>query len=430
MKTHHIFFLRAFGVLVAALVFAPTVVLCYDVYGGGYDSYTGSYSSYGVDYDNSAWTPSVPSTDNSYSSGGTTGGSSGGSADTGTSGALSTNSTVTASASVAKISSTMTVTVANGPGNSTDWVGVYAVGAGAKNYLDWKYLSGSKSAGAGRTSATLSFTMPSTPGDYEFRFYANDGYTLLSKSEVVAVKTELPVVTAPAPIPRPVSTPAPAPTPIPTPAPVPAPAPTPEPTPAPALAPVATVENITSAPVKSVASSNVPSKPAASVASKTASASSKPTSAATVTPAPTVSVPEVASLNKSIPAGAKLVFVENIDGVYTVFDKETGAAVPLAFYDATTKNIYYGNSDELYGKMLTENMGYIEPEKFTDKPTTTANEVVATNTLIINTEPEPAIASEQKKNPVIIVVQKIKSGVVNILGGLSGWFKSLFKLGK
>ena len=81
------------------------------------------------------------------------------------------------------------VTVADGPGNRTDWVVLAEVGTGVTSYLDWKYLSASRSLPpTGLTSAVLTFAMPATPGDYEFRFLANNGYTLLATSPAVAVE--------------------------------------------------------------------------------------------------------------------------------------------------------------------------------------------------------------------------------------------------
>jgi hypothetical protein len=64
----------------------------------------------------------------------------------------------------------------------------YSAGVGVLNYSSWQYLSGTQSPPAnGETSATLTFTMPSTPGRYQFRFFSDDGYTLLATSGVVTV---------------------------------------------------------------------------------------------------------------------------------------------------------------------------------------------------------------------------------------------------
>jgi hypothetical protein len=55
------------------------------------------------------------------------------------------------------------VTIADGPGNRTDWVVLAKVGTGVSSYLDWKYLSGSRSLPpTGLTSAVLTFAMPAT----------------------------------------------------------------------------------------------------------------------------------------------------------------------------------------------------------------------------------------------------------------------------
>ena len=37
------------------------------------------------------------------------------------------------------------------------------------------------------TSAQLTFSMPQTPGEYEFRFFENNRYVLLATSPVVTV---------------------------------------------------------------------------------------------------------------------------------------------------------------------------------------------------------------------------------------------------
>jgi len=62
------------------------------------------------------------------------------------------------------------------------------VGSAATVYLDWKYLNGTRTMPAtGVPSAELTFIMPLTPDQYEFRFFANNGYTLLAVSAPVLV---------------------------------------------------------------------------------------------------------------------------------------------------------------------------------------------------------------------------------------------------
>src|SRR6516164_9919266 len=74
----------------------------------------------------------------------------------------------------------ITVAVANGPGNPTDWVAIYNAGdTNNSNHLSWVYLNGTQTAPAtGVKSATVTMTAPNTNGSYEARFYANDTYTL------------------------------------------------------------------------------------------------------------------------------------------------------------------------------------------------------------------------------------------------------------
>ena len=91
---------------------------------------------------------------------------------------------ITLSATTIAPGGTVTATVANGPGNRTDWIGLYT--AGGSTELDWKYLNGSRTAPAtGSTGAAVSFTMPTTPGPYTLRFLA--GSTLLASSATITV---------------------------------------------------------------------------------------------------------------------------------------------------------------------------------------------------------------------------------------------------
>ncbi len=84
----------------------------------------------------------------------------------------------------------ITVTVNNSNSAITDWVALYKVGGNDNNYLSWKYV----------LSSSLSFSMPSEAGDYEFRLFENNGYKLLAKSPVIKVGSVQP---APTPTPTP-----------------------------------------------------------------------------------------------------------------------------------------------------------------------------------------------------------------------------------
>jgi hypothetical protein len=83
---------------------------------------------------------------------------------------------------------TAAVVVSGGPANTTDWIAFYPVGAADTGYLAWQYLSGTTSPpGVGLSTAALTFGVPVSPGDYEFRLFANNGFTRLATSTVVTV---------------------------------------------------------------------------------------------------------------------------------------------------------------------------------------------------------------------------------------------------
>jgi len=78
--------------------------------------------------------------------------------------------------------------VQNGPGSPKDWLALYAKGTANQAYLDWYFLNGTKSTpSAGLTAASVPFTLPSTPGAYEVRFFANNTFQLVGTSPTVAV---------------------------------------------------------------------------------------------------------------------------------------------------------------------------------------------------------------------------------------------------
>ena len=102
--------------------------------------------------------------------------------------------TLTVSATTVSPGGQVTVTLTNGPGGANDWIGFTSVSApdGANQYPQWTYV------GAGVTTRTWTVTAPSTPGQYEFRFFPNGGYVRAATS---------PAVTVSAPPPPPGSTP-------------------------------------------------------------------------------------------------------------------------------------------------------------------------------------------------------------------------------
>ena len=67
---------------------------------------------------------------------------------------------------------TVNVGVQEASGNVGDWIGEYRTGAADSAYLNWFYLNGSKTQpSTGYTSASVTSTLPSTPGTYEFRIF-------------------------------------------------------------------------------------------------------------------------------------------------------------------------------------------------------------------------------------------------------------------
>jgi hypothetical protein len=97
--------------------------------------------------------------------------------------------TVTLSATTVAPGATVSATIANGPGNARDWVGLFATGAPPASYLRAAYLNDTLTPPApGVTGATLPFTLPLTPGTYEVRFFLNDSFTVLATSATITVQ--------------------------------------------------------------------------------------------------------------------------------------------------------------------------------------------------------------------------------------------------
>ena len=96
----------------------------------------------------------------------------------------------TISASPASATPGQPVTVSwTGVSSVTDWVGLYSAGSGDSSSVDWKYTSSCTFAAGGFvvSSGSCTFTMPGTPGPYEFRLFANNTLTRLAVSNTVTV---------------------------------------------------------------------------------------------------------------------------------------------------------------------------------------------------------------------------------------------------
>src|SRR5439155_1255445 len=83
---------------------------------------------------------------------------------------------------------TVSVGVMSGPGNPKDWLALYPTGTADTAWVEWFFLNGTKRAPAsGLTEASVPFTMPSTLGDYEVRFFANNTFQRLGTTPAVTV---------------------------------------------------------------------------------------------------------------------------------------------------------------------------------------------------------------------------------------------------
>jgi hypothetical protein len=89
--------------------------------------------------------------------------------------------TMTVSTTAAAPGSPITVTLTNGAGGSSDWIALALVGAPATSYVQYTYV------GAGVTTRTWTVAAPATPGQYEFRLFPNNGYTVAATSPRVTV---------------------------------------------------------------------------------------------------------------------------------------------------------------------------------------------------------------------------------------------------
>jgi hypothetical protein len=76
----------------------------------------------------------------------------------------------------------------SGPVYAGDWVGLYPVGGSVGQYVDWKYLNGTQSPPAsGTADATVSFTMPAVPGNYDTRLFTNYTATVVGTSSTISL---------------------------------------------------------------------------------------------------------------------------------------------------------------------------------------------------------------------------------------------------
>jgi len=89
--------------------------------------------------------------------------------------------TLSVSATDVEAGDAVTVTLADGPGGSSDWMTLAKVGDPASAIIDYVFLP------AGTTSFDWTVSMPLTPGAYEFRLLENGSYNIVATSAAVNV---------------------------------------------------------------------------------------------------------------------------------------------------------------------------------------------------------------------------------------------------
>lgn len=82
--------------------------------------------------------------------------------------------------------------------SSTDWIGLYAPGASDTNWIDWMYVSCSKSAANPISSGSCSYALPSIAiaNNYELRLLSNDTFTRLTVSNPFSISAAITVSSA------------------------------------------------------------------------------------------------------------------------------------------------------------------------------------------------------------------------------------------
>jgi subtilisin family serine protease len=97
--------------------------------------------------------------------------------------------TITPQALTVSPGATITFTLTNGNTNPMSWVALYPAAAGdVRGYLQWQYLNGAQSPPPTAISTTtLRFTVPTTGGTYNIRWFGDSGYTKIATSADITV---------------------------------------------------------------------------------------------------------------------------------------------------------------------------------------------------------------------------------------------------
>jgi hypothetical protein len=100
-------------------------------------------------------------------------------------GSSALQTTLNASPTSASVGETVTATwVGIVSPSESDWIGLYQTGSADTEYLDWQYVSCSKAQGSPTASGSCGFVLPYSlsSGTYQFRLFANGGFTRIATS--------------------------------------------------------------------------------------------------------------------------------------------------------------------------------------------------------------------------------------------------------
>jgi hypothetical protein len=107
---------------------------------------------------------------------------------------IAVNETTPPASVVVAPASRLAVQVTGGPGNATDWIGLFRAGASDAFSLAWQYLNGSSVPPIVElTAASLTVALPPEVGTYEIRLFADNSYNRLATSS--SISAGLPSVT-------------------------------------------------------------------------------------------------------------------------------------------------------------------------------------------------------------------------------------------
>lgn len=107
--------------------------------------------------------------------------------------------TLTLNQSVLQPNTSIVATFSAGPGNTSDWIGIYPQGitpSGSPQSLLWRYTNGTTTAGGTLKNGSVTFSNPQLPqGQYSAWFLANNGYSVLAGPVNFSVSAAAPQLT-------------------------------------------------------------------------------------------------------------------------------------------------------------------------------------------------------------------------------------------